>query len=115
MPPVAGLELVFPSIARTSDGFLAFEADDPETGAATVYTLDMGTGEVKTAAFVAAGPAVPGYTADDGALVFSDRTPTPTTRSLFWQALANDRATAVGNPMLWLDNATHGVAYRRTP
>lgn len=112
--PAAGLDIVFPSLSRTDDGFLAFEADDPASGAATVYALDLATGDLKAAAFVESGPAVPGYTADDGALVFSDRSETPTTRSLFWQALAGDRMTAVGNPVIWLENATHGVAFRRT-
>ena len=111
--PVPGLDIVFPSLSRTGDGFLAFETDDPESGAATVYTLDLATGDLKVAAFVHSGPAVPSYTADDGALVFSDWSETPTTRSLFWQALTGDRMTAVGDPVLWLENATHGVAYRR--
>jgi bacillolysin len=111
--PVAGLDVVFPSLSRTGDGFLAFEADDPESGGATVYTLDLATGDLKAAAFVEAGPAVASYTANDGALVFSDRSATPTTRSLFWQELAGDWMTAVGDPVLWLENATHGVAWRR--
>jgi bacillolysin len=111
--PVPGLDVVFPSSSRTGDGFLIFEADEPESGAATVYTLDLSTGDLKAAAFVEAGPAVASYTADDGALVFGDRSETPTTRSLFWQELAGDRMTAVGDPILWLENATHGVAYRR--
>ena len=113
VPPVPGWDVIFPSPSRTTDRFLTFEADEPASGTATVFTLDLETGRLKVAAFVAAGPAVPGYTADDEALVFSNGSPTPTTRSLFWQALAGDSLTAVGDPKVWLENATHGVAYRR--
>lgn len=115
VPPVAGLDLANPSPSRAADGFLAFEGEDAETGAAVVFTLDLDRAEVKAAAMVEAGPAVPGYTADDGALVFSgpSEAPTPTTRALYWQDLAGDRLTAVGDPVMWLDNATHGAVYRR--
>ena len=111
VPPIAGLDIAYPSMSQTSDSFITFDAFDGFDSA--IFAGDLDTGDVELVAFATGGYGVPGYTGDDGAIVFSDGDSVPTGFSLYRQPLAADRMTPVGASELWLEDADFGVIYRR--
>jgi hypothetical protein len=113
VPPLPGVDIEFPLLSQTSDGFITFEALDQESGIASVMAGNLLTGELNEVARVQ-GPAAPCYTGDDGAIVYSEvDEKTASGFSLRRQPLADDRITAVGDPEPWLDDGVLGIVYRR--
>jgi Zn-dependent metalloprotease len=113
VPPIAGVDIGFPSLSQTSDNFLVFDAFDNEAGQSTVMTANLSSGDRREIATVD-GYSAPGYNGDDSAIVYSQNDDdTPTEFSLLRQPLAGDRLTPSGAPSLWLSDADYGVIYRR--
>lgn len=114
IPPLVGLDIAFPTVARTSDDYFVFEADDQVTGEAAVYTARLSTGDVvRVITGIPTGPAAPVYAGDDRALIYSYPDTTPTGRSLARVALAADRLTATGAPTPFLTDGAFPIVYRR--
>lgn len=114
IPPLLGLDIGFPTVARTSDDYFVFEADDQVTGTASVYTARLSTGDiVEVITGIISGPATPVYAGDDRALVYSYPDSTATGRSLARVALAADHLTAAGAPQQFLSDGAFPTIYRR--
>jgi Zn-dependent metalloprotease len=112
-PPTPGVDIGFPSLSQTSDGFLAFDVLDRATGVSTIVAANLQSGELEAVA-TASGFGVPSFTGDDRGIVFtSDDIDAETGASLFIQALAADHITPQGVPSLFLPDAAFGVVYRR--
>lgn len=114
IPPVVGLDIAYPTVARTSDDYFVFEADDQVTGQAAVYTARLSTGDVQPVITgITSGPAAPVYAGDDRALIYSYPDTTPTGRSLARVALAADRLSAAAPPAPFLSDGAFPAVYRR--
>jgi bacillolysin len=113
VPPVPGLDIGFPSLSQRSDGFVVFDVFDNDTFASTVIAGNLTTGDTATVATVDGGFGVPGYTGDDGAIVYSQASNTATAFSLARQPLAADRLTPQGPATEWLTDADYSIIYRR--
>lgn len=112
VPPVLGLDIAFPSLSQTSDSFITFDAFDGVDSSIIAASLD--TGDLGVVASVEGGFGVPGYTGDDGAIVYSQGDPlVPTGFSLYRQPLDPDRLTPVGASEPWLVDADLSAIYRR--
>ncbi|MBI1733218.1 MAG: M4 family metallopeptidase [Gammaproteobacteria bacterium] len=113
--PIQGLDTGFPALSQTSDRFLTFDAFQSGISQANAYAGDLFTGQV---GLIAAIPgysySVPGYTGDDGAIVFSKPDAGAATgSSLYSQAVQSDRITLSGGQSLWLSDGDFGMIYRR--
>jgi hypothetical protein len=113
VPPSPGLDVANPALSQRSDGFIAFDVYDEDSGSSTVMAGNLTTGDYAAVGVVTNGYGVPGYTGDDAAIVYSQASNTDTEFSLMRQPLANDRMTPTGAPTLWLADADYGVIYRR--
>ncbi len=112
--PFTDLDIGFPSIAQTNNRIMTFDAVDSTTGNTSILTYDFYNGYVDIAGMVTGSWSCPGYTGDDGAIVYS--TPdasTSTGFSLYRQAVGQNALTPVGDPTLYLTDADYGVVYRR--
>jgi len=96
---------------------LTFETWDQSTDESSVWAANLDTGDMSligTSMFV----AVPSYTGDDGAIVYTldDAAvgfSTNSGGSLVVQDVEADRITPTGELQLWLEDAAYGVVYRR--
>ena len=117
IPPIEGLDIGNPAMARTSDNFFTFEADNQSDGTAAIYAANVSTGALSQVVInVSSGPLVPAYTGDDSAIVYSYPDPSAgnlTGRSLAIEALAGDRFTPSGNPQPYLFDGAYPIIYRR--
>ncbi len=114
LPPVTSLEIAYPSVSQTSDGFLTFDVADPSAGISHIYTANLFTGEVGTVGDTVGTFGVPVFAGDDSAVVYSDSdTNTIVGTSLVRQGLSSDRLSPSGSRTLWLGDAGFGVIYRR--
>jgi bacillolysin len=113
VPPVPGLDIANPALSQTSDNFLVFDVYDAERGDSTMLATDLTAGTAGEIGTVSGGLGVPGYSGDDGAIIYSQSSDTPTAFSLVRQRLSGDRLTPQGAPQPWLANADFGVIYRR--
>ena len=111
--PVAGLAIRNPSLAKTSDDHMVFDAIDVSTFATSVLAANLQTGAVSLIANTDV-PGFPSYTGDDGAVVFGvgDNT-VLTLSSMDIQPVAADRMTPVGVPTRWLTDGGAPAVYRR--
>jgi Zn-dependent metalloprotease len=107
VPPIAGLDIGYPALAKTSDHFLVFDAYDSATDQSTVIAMNTITGEYKEIATVPADYGVPGYTGDDALIFYSDQ------GDIWARPVADDRITPTGEATRELVNASFGVVYRR--
>ena len=118
VPPIQGLQIGNPSLAKTSDAHLTFEVVDDQTGRSTVYASNLETGALQAIGESTVN-TVPSYAGDDSAIVYTlddgavGGGPTNSGSSLVSQPVANDRITPTGNPTLWVQDAGYGVVYRR--
>lgn len=118
VPPVQGVQIFNPGLAKTSDHHITFEAVDEQTGVRTVYAANLSTNELSVIGQTET-PAVPSYTGDDAAIVYSlddaaaGLGATNSGSSLVAQPVGADRLTPVGDLSLWLQDAGFGVVYRR--
>ncbi|MFN8640968.1 MAG: M4 family metallopeptidase [Candidatus Binatia bacterium] len=113
VPPVPGLDVANPALSQTSDNVLVFDVYDAARNASTVVAANLTSGELGEIGTVAGGLGVPGYSGDDGAVVYSQPSDTPTEFSLVRQPVAADRLTAQGAATAWQADADFGVVYRR--
>jgi Zn-dependent metalloprotease len=113
IPPAPGVSVGYPALAQRSDNHLVFDVLDTANGASTVFTANLNTGETRAVGLNVGGYAVPGYTGDDRAVVFSVATPTPTGYTLVAVPLGNDRVNPIDDAAPWLADADYGVVYRR--
>jgi Zn-dependent metalloprotease len=113
VPAIAGFDISFPSLGQTSETFITFDAIDQQTGISAVVAGNLLTGDLQEIAEVQ-GPGTPGYTGDDGAIVFTrEDSQAASGFSLFRQRVAADRITPVGDPSLWLRDGFLSAIYRR--
>jgi Zn-dependent metalloprotease len=112
-PPIVGVDIAFPALSQTSDGFVTFDVFDSETDESTVTALDLNTGESTEIATVVGGFGAPGYTGADSAIIYSRPDSSPTGASLMRQELEADSITPVGEPATWIPDGHFGVIYRR--
>lgn len=111
--PIAGYELRNPSFAQTSDDVIVFDAYETATGINTVLSANIVSGEVREIAQTAVF-GVPGFTGDDGAVVFNrEDAGTMSTISLRRVAVGADRITPLGAESGVVTNGGYGVVYRR--
>ncbi|MBI4515811.1 MAG: M4 family metallopeptidase [Deltaproteobacteria bacterium] len=113
VPPVPGMDVAYPALSQTSDDFITFDAYDQEREQSTVMAGSLTTGDFSEIAVVRGGYGAPGYSGDDGAIVYSQASDTATEFSLMRQPLASDHRTPLGSPVVWVENADYGVIYRR--
>jgi len=110
VPPISGLDIGMPSLSQTSDRYLAFNAQNKETGVNAAITLDIYEGQYKV---VTNSGAAPSYTGDDSAIVFTVSNDSWTGAGLQRQSVAADHITPVGSSTWWLGEGLFGVIYRR--
>jgi bacillolysin len=116
VPPIPGVDIENPAVARTSDNFVTFEADNQSDGKAAIYAANVQTGALSQVVVnVDSGLLTPTYTGNDNGIVYSYPDPSaPTTRSLALESLAGDRLTPVGAPQLdYLVDGAFPIIYRR--
>ncbi|MGZ8271967.1 MAG: M4 family metallopeptidase [Methylophilus sp.] len=114
VPPQEGLDIAFPALGHTSDDLITFEAADQSTGQSTVLAGNLHTRKVAAVGTVNNDYAVPSYTGDDTAIVYSmPDANQPTQHSIYRQSLASDHITPSGDLTLWLEDADYAVIYRR--
>jgi bacillolysin len=113
VPPTIGMDIANPALSQTSDNFVTFDVFDDATQESTIVAANLTTGKRVAVATVTSGLGVPGYTGDDGAIVYSQSDNSPTEFSLMRQPLAADRITPNGPPTQLIGNADYGIIYRR--
>lgn len=112
VPPLANFNIGNPSISKTNDDFMTFEAIN-QAGVSTVLTVALNSGNY-TAIGSSSTFAHPTYTGADDGIVYTEANPnTVTGVSLVRQALLTDHQTASGTRTLWLQDGGLGVIYRR--
>ena len=113
VPPFEGFNIGNPSISKTNDGFMIFEAIRLSDGRSFVLTSNLETGNFSEVA-QSLSIAYPCFTGDDSAFVFADVTNnTVTGTTLYRRALAEDRQTALGNAAIWIADGGYPFIYRR--
>lgn len=111
-----GLDFGNPVLGHSHPNLIAFEVVNRETSVSRVYLADFVTG---TEQFVYEQPepallAVPFFSGDDSAVIFSSRDNSNSTRgSLFIQPFDRSDLSLQGDPQLWLSDAIFGTIYRR--
>lgn len=118
IPPLPGIDIGNPSLARTSNRYLVFEAivgfsNSSYTSYVVVGDLFAGDAEmVRETKFQQGGLAFPSFTGDDTAVVFTAPIYGDTT-SVWTMGLTQDRLHALNQPSVVCGGATIGVPYRR--
>jgi len=115
VPPIEGLDTGNPALGRAGTRYLAFDAVLEADGRNFVFVADLFTGTAEVLAATGLSLAYPGFTGDEGALVYAapDGSLFGAGFSLFQQRLTTDRLAAVGDPVLYQEDARLGVIYRR--
>jgi hypothetical protein len=118
IPPLPGVDIGNPSMSRTGNRYLVFEAilgfSNPSY---TSYVIvgDFFTGDaeiVRENKFVKGGLAHPAFTGDDKAVIFTAPVFGDTT-SVWKMGLTEDRLHALDQPVVVCGGASIGVPYRR--
>lgn len=111
-----GLDFGNPSLGNVRTHLLTHEVIDRTSNIATIYAVDLRSGDAKQIATLAQQNVLgfPAYTGDDRAIIYTQvDLSVPTTVSLFRQEVAADGITPVGQPTLWLADADYAAIYRR--
>lgn len=112
IPPIENLNIGNPSLSKTSDNFMTFEAI-ASNSVSTVYTANLNSGNL-VAVGASSTLAYPTYTGSDEQIVYAEANPnTFTGSSLLIRDLAADRQTPVGERRLWLLDGGFPFVYRR--
>ncbi len=112
--PFSDADVGYPALSKTTDHLMTFDLVDSEAAQTYIVAMDLITGEADLVGTVDGEWSVPGYSGDDGAILYSRPDPTVFTGYSFMrQELASDRRTPVGEPTLFLQDANFGVVYRR--
>jgi uncharacterized repeat protein (TIGR01451 family) len=113
VPPIPGLDIGFPSIAKTSDHHITFDVFDTTANQNFVFAANLLTSDFVGIASTGALYSAPVYTGDDSGIVFSFQDlEEPTGTSLVHWAVLADRITPTGLASLWLSDAVSGEVYR---
>ena len=115
VPPIRQYNIGNPSLSKTNDNFMTFEAVKIDTGASTILTVNLNSGKA-TAVATSNTVAFPTYTGADNGIVFGFANPNGapgTGISLALEGLADDRQTPVGNATIWLQDGGYPFIYRR--
>jgi Zn-dependent metalloprotease len=105
-----------PNVSRIGNRYVTFDGQDTGTGQGSIFVMDLFTGDIgvvgSTGVNVVGNPC---FTGDDAAVIYAvpDGNAPKTRFSLVRQSLSANRLQAVGQPTLWLQDATIGVIYRR--
>jgi bacillolysin len=117
--PVRDLEVGNPAVSQTTNHIITFEVLDDSTGNSTVMAVSLLNGDANPVGTVTGAWGIPGYTGNDGAIVYQkpDLT-TYTGFSLYRQALKADRITPAATPPELVFPAydyggAYGVVFRR--
>lgn len=114
VPPVPGYDLTYPSLGRSSNSLLVFEATEHVSGKTYLHTGNLITGDQANIAQVANTFSVPVFGGDDLALLYTaPDAEAPTGFSLWRLPLAVDHMSAAGEARLWLSDGILGSVYRR--
>gem|GEM_PF-2498919 len=114
VPPSPGRDIANPSLSRTNDNFIVFDAYQATTGDSVVTALNLITGESKEVARAKGGFGYPVYTGDDSAIVYASEDGVVMTGTSLWrQPLADNKISPEGYSELFLTDATCGTVYRR--
>ena len=117
--PVRDYEVGNPAVSQTTNHIITFEVFDDNTSVSTVMAMNLLDGSVGAVAQVNDTLSIPGYTGDDGAIVFEAPDAfTYTGLSLYRQALQSDGITpTASSPELVFPagdfGGAYGVVYRR--
>jgi bacillolysin len=115
-PPTPGFDLGNPSIGKTADNLIAYEAVETATGKSTVIAENTFTAKLQAVATITPGPlnAAPSFTGDDRGLVYATSNVNAFTGSTcVRQPLDTDHLTPSGPVTLWVDDGAYCVVYRR--
>lgn len=118
IPPINGVDIGNPSLSRTSNRYLLFEAlvgSSNPSYTSFIFSVDCFTGKlglIRTNSFSRGGPSYPSFTGDDRAVtftapVFGDET------SVWKLALSENRLEGIDQPLVVCPGASIGVPYRR--
>ena len=114
VPPVPGYDLSYPSLGKTSSSLLAFEATEQATGKTSLHIGNLLTGDQTSLAQVGDGYAVPVFTGDDLALLYTAPDGGAITGFSLWrQPLSADHLATAGEAQPWLNDGILGTVYRR--
>jgi hypothetical protein len=103
-----------PALGRAGNRYLAYDAQNAETGVSSIMVLDLFTGDSAEIAKVDGGFGYPSFLGDESGIVYAAPDPGALSGfSLFNQELTSDRLGTNGEPTLWLGDALLGVIYRR--
>jgi bacillolysin len=105
-----------PSIGKANNNLLTFEVVNKTNGISTLVTADLFSGKGSAVGQLSVAQALgkPGYTGDDGAIIYSaPNTSVNSLYSLVSQPIGSDGITPTGNPTLWLSDADFAAVYRR--
>jgi Zn-dependent metalloprotease len=117
--PVKDLEVGNPAVSQTTNHIITFEVFNDTTQQSTVMAMSLLDGNAKTVGTVTGAAGVPGYTGNDGGIVFQKpASNTYTGFSLYRQALQADRLTPTAPPPALVFPAgdyggAYGVVFRR--
>ncbi|MGV8073289.1 MAG: M4 family metallopeptidase [Syntrophobacteraceae bacterium] len=117
--PERDLEVFNPAVSQTTNHIITFEVFDDINSNSTIMTMNLQDGHVTPVVEVGDTIAFPGYTGDDGGIVFSKPdSNTWTGYSLYRQALEADHITpAASTPTLVFPyenyGGDYGVVFRR--
>jgi Zn-dependent metalloprotease len=105
-----------PSIGKAHNNLLTFEVINKTNGISSLVAADLFSGKGSTVGQLTIAQALgkPGYTGDDGAVIYS--APNPSVNSLYslvTQPVGPDGVTPNANPTLWLTDADFAAVYRR--
>ena len=113
LAPIAGHDIEFPDLGKTSDQLLTFEVRNSDNGETDVLTANLDTQELNVIGKTSGVLSVPTFTGDDLAVVYAVAASTPTKTSLVIQRLGSDHLTTVGTADKWIDDGGAATVYRR--
>jgi Zn-dependent metalloprotease len=112
--PFTDADVGYPSLSRTTNHLMTFDLVDVEAGETRVFAYNMISGDFRVVAVVEGEWTVPGYSADDSAILYSRPDPDVATGySYMRQRLEANRLAPKGAPEIFVEDANFGVTYRR--
>ncbi len=105
-----------PSLAKADNNLVTFEVVNKTNGLSSLAAVNLFSGKGSTIGQLSVAEALgkPGYTGDDGAIIYSaPNTSVNSLYSLVSQPIGPDGTTATGAPALWLSDADFANIYRR--
>lgn len=111
--PAPGYDIGFPSLAKTSDNFMAFDVYAQASGELEIRTLNLSSNEERLVYRQRADYSIPSYNGDDTQLGFMlPDLNSPLGYRVVVQQLGNDRQSPQGEPQTWLTHAAYPTLYR---